>query len=101
MQTAKLGNSPTEISSELGGTFTLFRGHIIGRHLEFVPNQRIVQGWRVVDWAPGVYSIVKFELNAQGSGTGSSSTTPAAQSDWLNIWQMAGKSTAGSRCRSI
>jgi activator of HSP90 ATPase len=49
MQSAKLGNSPTEISSELGGTFTLFRGHIIGRHLEFVPNQRIVQAWRVVD----------------------------------------------------
>jgi activator of HSP90 ATPase len=69
MQTAKLGNSPTEISRELGGPFTLFRGHIIGRHLELVPNQRIVQAWRVVDWDPGVYSIVKFELNPQGSGT--------------------------------
>lgn len=69
MQTAKLGNSPTEISRELGGTFTLFGGHIIGRHVEFVPNQRIVQAWRVADWDPGVYSIVKFELNEHGSGT--------------------------------
>jgi activator of HSP90 ATPase len=69
MQTAKLGNSPTEISRELGGPFTLFRGHIIGRHVEFLPNQRIVQAWRVVDWDPGVYSIVKFELNEHGSGT--------------------------------
>jgi activator of HSP90 ATPase len=69
MQTAKLGNSPTEISRELGGPFTLFRGHIIGRHVEFVPNQRIVQAWRVVDWDPGIYSIVRFELNAQGPGT--------------------------------
>ncbi|MGH9516401.1 MAG: SRPBCC domain-containing protein [Terriglobales bacterium] len=69
MQTAKLGNSPTKISRELGGPFTLFRGHIIGRHVEFVPNQRIVQAWRVVDWDPGVYSIVKFELYAQGAGT--------------------------------
>ena len=34
-----------------------------------VPDQRIVQAWRVVDWNPGVYSIVKFELNQQGSGT--------------------------------
>ncbi len=68
MQTANLGNSPTEISRELGGPFTLFRGHIIGRHVEFVPNQRIVQAWRVVDWDPGVYSIVKFELNAAGVG---------------------------------
>lgn len=69
MQTARLGNSPTEISRELGGPFTLFRGHIIGRHVEFVPNQRIVQAWRVVDWDPGVYSIVKFQLNPQDSGT--------------------------------
>lgn len=69
MQTANLGNSPTDISRELGGSFTLFRGHIIGRHVEFVPNQRIVQAWRVVDWEPGVYSIVKFELSQQGSGT--------------------------------
>lgn len=69
MRTANLGNSPTEISRELGGPFTLFRGHIIGRHVEFVPNQRIVQAWRVVDWDPGVYSIVKFELNQQGPGT--------------------------------
>ncbi len=69
MKTANLGNKPTEISREVGGPFTLFRGHIIGRHVEFVPNQRIVQAWRVVDWAPGVYSIVKFDLQAQGSGT--------------------------------
>ena len=69
MQTANLGNSPTQISRELGGSFTLFRGHIIGRHVEFVPNQRIVQAWRVVDWDPGVYSIAKFELHEQGSGT--------------------------------
>jgi len=70
MQTAmRTGSAPTQISQDLGGTFTLFGGHIIGRHLELVPNQRIVQGWRVVTWDPGVYSIVRFELNAQGSGT--------------------------------
>ena len=64
-----LGNKPTEISREVDGAFTLFGGHIMGRHLELVPNERIVQAWRVVDWTPGVYSIVKFELTAQGSGT--------------------------------
>jgi activator of HSP90 ATPase len=67
MQTANPGNS--EISREPGGTFTLFRGHIIGRQVEFVPDQRIVQAWRVVDWDPGVYSIVKVQLNPQGAGT--------------------------------
>lgn len=69
MKAANLGNSPTNISRDLGGPFTLFRGHIIGRHVELVPGQRIVQAWRVVTWDPSVYSIVKFELNAQGSGT--------------------------------
>jgi activator of HSP90 ATPase len=52
-----------------GGTFTLFDGHIIGRILELVPNQRIVEAWRVVDWPAGIYSIAKFELIPEGSGT--------------------------------
>jgi uncharacterized protein YndB with AHSA1/START domain len=64
-----LGNKPTEISREVGGAFTLFGGHIVGRHIELVPNERIVQAWRVVNWNPGVYSIVKFELAEQASGT--------------------------------
>jgi uncharacterized protein YndB with AHSA1/START domain len=63
------GTAETEISREVGGAFTLFAGHIAGRHLELMPNERIVQAWRVVDWDPGVYSIAKFELVVQGSGT--------------------------------
>jgi len=70
MQDGKaLGAKPTEISGQVGGTFTLFGGHIVGRHLELVPNERIVQAWRVVDWEPGCYSIARFELLAQGSET--------------------------------
>ena len=63
------GSKRTQISREAGGPFTLFGGHIVGRHIELVPNERIVQAWRVVDWNPGIYSIVKFELTEQGSGT--------------------------------
>jgi activator of HSP90 ATPase len=66
---AALGNKPTQIAPEAGRPFTIFRGHIVGRHIELVPNQRIVQAWRVVDWDPGIYSIVKFELTRQDSGT--------------------------------
>jgi len=70
MQDGKaLGAKPTEISRQVGGTFTIFGGHIVGRHLELVPNERIVQAWRVVDWEPGWYSIARFELVEQGSGT--------------------------------
>jgi activator of HSP90 ATPase len=58
-----------EIDRDVGGTFSLFKGHIIGRNLELVPNERIVQAWRVVTWPEGAYSIVRFELKAQGSGT--------------------------------
>ena len=59
----------TEISREVGGAFTLFGGIILGRHIGLVPNTRIVRAWRVVNWDPGVYSIVKFELVEQGAGT--------------------------------
>ena len=61
--------APAEISSDVGGAFSIFGGHIVGKHLELVPNERIVQAWRVVDWDPGVYSIVRFQLAEQGSGT--------------------------------
>jgi uncharacterized protein YndB with AHSA1/START domain len=69
MQAMHLPGKPAEISSDLGGSFTLFGGHITGRHVELVPNQRIVQAWRAGNWPPGVYSIVKFDLVEQGSGT--------------------------------
>jgi uncharacterized protein YndB with AHSA1/START domain len=64
-----LGTKPTEISRDAGGVFTVFGGHIVGRQVELVPNERIVQAWRVVAWNPGVYSIARFELIEEGSGT--------------------------------
>src|SRR5580658_7898374 len=69
MQSMHLPDKPAEISREVGGAFALFGGYITGRHVEFVPNQRIVQAWRTGGWAPGVYSIARFELVEQGSGT--------------------------------
>src|SRR5579859_3395521 len=59
----------TQISPEAGGTFSLFGGVILGRHIELVPNERLVQAWREKDWDPGVYSIVRFQLNEKGSDT--------------------------------
>jgi uncharacterized protein YndB with AHSA1/START domain len=64
-----LGTKLTQISSEEGGAFVIFGGHIIGRQIDLVPNERIIQAWRVVDWEPGVYSIARFELTEQGDGT--------------------------------
>ena len=59
----------TTISSEAGGAFSLFGGVILGRHIELVPNERLVQAWREKSWAPGVYSVARFQLIDQGSST--------------------------------
>jgi activator of HSP90 ATPase len=64
-----LAKSPTVISPAVGGAFSLFGGIILGRHVELVPNTRIVQAWRVSYWEPGAYSIARFELFEQGDGT--------------------------------
>jgi uncharacterized protein YndB with AHSA1/START domain len=69
MKSMHLGGKRTEISREVGGAFALFGGYITGRHVELVPNERIVQAWRTGGWGPGVYSIAKFELVEQESGT--------------------------------
>ena len=59
---------PADIDPKVGGAFAAFGGQIVGRNVELVPNQRIVQAWRPASWDPGVYSIVRFELKAQHSG---------------------------------
>lgn len=60
---------PAEISREAGGSFSLFAGYITGRQIELLPNERIVQAWRAGSWDPGIYSIARFVLVEQGSGT--------------------------------
>lgn len=59
------GAKPTQISSEVGGDFTLFGGYIFGRHLELVPSERIIQAWRVASWPAGIYSIARFAFSEQ------------------------------------
>ena len=68
-QFSEFSGRAAEINRDVGGPFSLFKGHIVGRNVELVPNERIVQAWRVVTWPEGVYSIVRFELKPHGSGT--------------------------------
>jgi len=68
-QFAACTGAPAEIDPKAGGAFTLFAGLIVGRTLELIPNQRIVQAWRPTHWADGVYSLVKFELKPHASET--------------------------------
>lgn len=59
---------PADIDAEPGGAFSLFGGMIVGRNVELVPNERIVQAWRPASWDPGIFSIVRFQLKSQDSG---------------------------------
>ncbi|HEX4334510.1 MAG TPA: SRPBCC domain-containing protein [Polyangiaceae bacterium] len=61
---APAAGDPTE-----GSAFSVFGGHITGRHVELVPSKRVVQAWRAKTWPEGLYSIARFELHESGSGT--------------------------------
>ena len=61
--------APAEIDRQAGGAFSCFGGMIAGRNIELVPNKRIVQDWRVKIWPEGLYSIVEFDLEPDGTGT--------------------------------
>ncbi|HEY1499968.1 MAG TPA: SRPBCC family protein [Acidobacteriaceae bacterium] len=60
---------PATIDAHEGGAFSMFGGMIVGRTVEIVAGQRIVQAWRPADWPAGIFSIVKFEFRSSGSGT--------------------------------
>src|SRR5260370_41412630 len=68
-QFSEFSGRVAEINREVGGAFSLFKGHIIGRNLELVPNERIVQAWRAMTSPRGADSIVRFQLNTQGART--------------------------------
>jgi activator of HSP90 ATPase len=56
-----------DIEPKPGGAFSMFGGLIVGRNVELVENQRIVQAWRPMHWDAGVYSIAHFELRPRGT----------------------------------
>jgi activator of HSP90 ATPase len=61
--------APTKLSPHPGSPFALFGGYIVGRQVELIPNELIVQAWRVLSWPRGTYSVVRFELTDQGEST--------------------------------
>jgi activator of HSP90 ATPase len=67
---ATFSGAPAEIDPKAGGAFSMFGGMIVGRNVELILNQRIVQAWRpTADFPEGTYSLVKIELHPQDSGT--------------------------------
>jgi activator of HSP90 ATPase len=68
-QFTAFSGKPATIDSQVGGAFSLFGGHIVGRNVELIPNQLIVQAWRPADWPAGAYSLVRMQLKPQGADT--------------------------------
>jgi activator of HSP90 ATPase len=64
-QFAEFSGEAAQIGREEGTAFSMFGGVIVGRNIELVSGQRIVQAWRPTHWEPGKYSIVRFELKAR------------------------------------
>jgi activator of HSP90 ATPase len=60
---------PADIDPKAGGTFSMFGGMIVGRNIELIPAQQIVQAWRPADWPTGLYSLVRFQLKPNDSGS--------------------------------
>jgi hypothetical protein len=63
-QSMHLPDKPAEISREVGGAFALFGGYITGRHVELVPNERIVQAWRRL----GSGRLFDRQVRSRGAG---------------------------------
>ncbi len=68
-QFAAVTGAPASGEGTEGAAFSSFGGHITGRHIELLPGKRVVQAWRAKAWPEGLYSIVRFELSADGKGT--------------------------------
>jgi len=66
---ATFTGAPASIDPVEGGAFSLFDGQILGRNVELIRGERVVQAWRVAGWAPGAYSVIRFELGPSGTGT--------------------------------
>ena|ERR1041385_1178589 len=66
---AMSGGAPTTIEAKEGGSFSCFGGVILGRTVELVDGERLVQAWRVKTWPEGLYSLATFALVAEGKGT--------------------------------
>ncbi|XP_062616577.1 activator of 90 kDa heat shock protein ATPase homolog 1-like [Saccostrea cucullata] len=61
--------SPVEMEVEKGGRFSLLHGNITGDFVELIPNQKIVQHWRVKSWPDAHYSTVTFEFDEKDDCT--------------------------------
>jgi activator of HSP90 ATPase len=61
--------SKASLSRVGGGKFSAYDGYIAGKNIELVPDKKIVQDWRAVDWPGDYFSRITFEFTAIQEGT--------------------------------
>ena len=66
---AAFTGSRARISRVVGGSFKAYDDYISGKNVELVPDRRIVQDWRAVDWPEGYFSRITFEFTSIPEGT--------------------------------
>jgi activator of HSP90 ATPase len=66
---ARIVGSTASISRKIGGKISVYDGDVEGTNLELVPDEKIVQTWRMGDWPEGHFSKAAFALKAVDSGT--------------------------------
>lgn len=88
--------SKARISRAVGGEIMAYDGYISGKNIELVPDKKIVQDWRAVDWQEGHFSRVTFEFTPVTEGTRldfthadvPEGTEEAFEQGWIdNYWQ--------------
>lgn len=66
---AAFTGSKANLSRQIGGEISAYDGYISGQNVELVPEKKIVQTWRAVDWPEGFFSQVTFEMSVIPEGT--------------------------------
>jgi activator of HSP90 ATPase len=58
-----------KISRLVGGKIMAYDNYITGKNIELVPDEKIVQDWRAVDWPEDYFSRITFVFTAIPEGT--------------------------------
>jgi len=66
---AAFSGGKASISRAVGGKISAYDNYITGKNVELVPDKKIVQDWRAVDWPEGYFSRITFEFTAIPEGT--------------------------------
>jgi len=62
---AALTEQPATGEPVEGAAFSRFGDRVAGRHIELIPERRVVQAWRESAWPDGHYSIARIELRGE------------------------------------